>query len=570
MRFIRSLIRWANLRDKTVWRLFLACSFLCFGTFVIEHLQHLWARPHYQFFPCLLFVLAVFTVSRKDQVACLFASPEQKQFVLRVSGVLLFFSLTSLAAACLLQSPWLGFLSAFCLLMVFARNYSHLPQLALPLLILLPLPLGKDQEIVQLLQHVSSRGASSLLDITGIQHVMAGNILEVADRRFFVEEACSGIGSVFLLLASAALYSVWVGQRLIVAVPFLVTSIGWAVAANMLRIFAVAASHSHHGPDLSTGIEHELLGTGTYVIAVVLLLLTAQLLQFFLDPVDKKRQGQTFDQRFGQAGHLSLVHIWNRITSNDPEYIEWKASTDKLGGWKVTRSTLCLALIPVVATGATLNGWKKYQHFYQATKPATSATVSTSVAFEALQDQQFEAVLNAASLQSFERQKRGNLADARTFGAYSQTWQFAIAGVQVRVAVDGPFDAWHDLRACYKGLGCRVLDTSIRSFRDGSRQVSTTTQTQMYSETDGHSLLLFAAFDDHGNPVTALSDSGLEGIEANLADRVLRELPKRPIVWQLQLLVPGNTPLDSAELAYWSHTFDDLLQSTLEHWRKHR
>ena len=314
MTFLEKLIRWAKVRDKTVWRLFLACCLLCFGAFIAQHLQNLWERPHYQFFPCLLLVLAVFAGSRRDQIACLFASPDQKQTILRVSGVWLFVSLASLAAACLLQSPWLGFLSAFCLLMVFARNYSHLPQLALPLLILLPLPLGKDQEIVQLLQHVSSRGASSLLDIAGIQHVMAGNVLEVADRRFFVEEACSGIGSVFLLLASAAVYSVWVGQRLIVAIPFLLTSVGWAVAANMLRIFAVAASHVSNGPDLSDGLLHELLGTGTYVIAVILLLLTAQLLQFFLDPVDKKQPGQTFDQRFGQSGHLSLVHIWNRIT----------------------------------------------------------------------------------------------------------------------------------------------------------------------------------------------------------------------------------------------------------------
>lgn len=568
MTFLEKLIRWAKVRDKTVWRLFLACCLLCFGAFIAQHLQNLWERPHYQFFPCLLLVLAVFAGSRRDQIACLFASPDQKQTILRVSGVWLFVSLASLAAACLLQSPWLGFLSAFCLLMVFARNYSHLPQLALPLLILLPLPLGKDQEIVQLLQHVSSRGASSLLDIAGIQHVMAGNVLEVADRRFFVEEACSGIGSVFLLLASAAVYSVWVGQRLIVAIPFLLTSVGWAVAANMLRIFAVAASHVSNGPDLSDGLLHELLGTGTYVIAVILLLLTAQLLQFFLDPVDKKQPGQTFDQRFGQSGHLSLVHIWNRITSSDAQYVEWKTSTQKLGGWKISRSTFCLALVPMMATAATWNGWRQYEQLFGVRGPEAAA--DTSVAFDSLGDQQFQNVLEAASLQSFARQTRGEQEDARTFGAHSQAWQFSMSGVQLRVAVDGPFDAWHDLRACYKGLGCRMLDSDIRSFKDGTKPVATTTQAQMYSETDGHSLLLFAAFDDQGNPVTALSDFGLEGIEANITDRVLRELPVQKTIWQLQLLVPGKAPFDAAELNYWSHVFDELLQSTIEHWRKHR
>jgi hypothetical protein len=63
---------------------------------------------------------------------------------------------------------------------------------------------------------------SALLDVASVSHLMAGNIVEVTDRKFFVEEACSGIGAVFLLLASAAVYAAWKELRIVVGLPLLI------------------------------------------------------------------------------------------------------------------------------------------------------------------------------------------------------------------------------------------------------------------------------------------------------------------------------------------------------------
>ena len=91
----------------------------------------------------------------------------------------------------------------------------------------------------------------------------------------------------------------------------------------------------------------------------------------------------------------------------------------------------------------------------------------------------------------------------------------------------------------------------------------------MYSDNDGHALLLFAEFDDDANLQTALSDSRMQGLEANLITRLSRSNGPGTPVWQLQLLVTSTNSFDEAERSYWRQQFAECLTKTLFHWRAH-
>ena len=242
----------------------------CFGPGIGVQFQHLRERPHYQFYPTMLPFLLGIGLSRWNEARDI-GLPFKS---LRVHIPLLLACIVSGAAAIWLFSPWLGFFSAICLLLLLSRNVPLLSSAVWPLLLLLPVPLSMDLELVHGLQRLSSSNASALLDIAAVPHVMAGNVVEVKDRTFFVEESCSGKGSAFLLLASAAVYGVWKELRFVTLFPLLVASVGWAVAANTVRIFLVAWSHVTLNIDLSIGTPHEILGVVTYLVALLMTVLT--------------------------------------------------------------------------------------------------------------------------------------------------------------------------------------------------------------------------------------------------------------------------------------------------------
>lgn len=266
-------------RPATVWAVFGLCCGCCYLPWIWQHLGYLWRKEHYQFFPMFLVALGILGINRWQQSADKIVSLPK----IRIHVPLLLLGLVSLAAAFRFNSPWSGFLSACSVLLLVARNISQLPSVVVPLFLLLPLPFAMDVDLVHRLQGISSTGASALLDSVGVRHLMSGNVLEFAEHRFFVAEACSGIGSVFMLLASASVYAVWRQHGRLKTVLILLSAVGWAVAANTFRIFVVALSYYSGGPNLESGFLHDILGSATYLGAMLLILCSEQFLLLILD-----------------------------------------------------------------------------------------------------------------------------------------------------------------------------------------------------------------------------------------------------------------------------------------------
>lgn len=317
MFLLKQLVRWerrAGSNLRRAWFIVFMLMAVCFSMTLIQHFANLWKKEHYQFAPVLLAACCAIGFGRWREAA------QGKLFFpkFRVQPLIALLSALAFALAVWINSPWCGFLSLIAFGWMLSRNVPFLTGPVLLLTIMLPLPLMMDQEVVHGLQRVSSSGASVLLDLVRIPHIPEGNVVETSSRRFFVEEACSGFGSVYLLVAIAGLIIVLKRLRLCVALPLMVTAPVWAVAANIARIFAVVWAYDRKGLNLADGLNHEILGIGTYALAVVGLLISEQALLFFLTPIGSHGRPTPGTRR--ERMQNWLIEFWDSQTDGNWQF----------------------------------------------------------------------------------------------------------------------------------------------------------------------------------------------------------------------------------------------------------
>src|SRR5262249_40581347 len=168
---------------------------------LVRHAQQIWLRPHYRFFPFALAGAALLAWLRMRGLKALtpgkawLAAP-----ALAVSWLLL-------AAGEALSSSWLGGVAALVMLAALSYALGGVPlcrrlwPAGLVLWAVVPPPLELDRDLILSLQSWTTRASSAVLDVFGVFHVMAGNVVEIDGRRLMVEDACSGINSLFSVLA---------------------------------------------------------------------------------------------------------------------------------------------------------------------------------------------------------------------------------------------------------------------------------------------------------------------------------------------------------------------------------
>lgn len=251
--------------------------------FLVLYYWSLWRQEHYQFFPFALGVFVVLTRQRMDGHA--------KRPMGWFGKGLIAVDTVLLLAGVLLNSPWLVAVGAICLLT--AWLWTHLErdyECSLAYMVLLPLltlrlPLNRDVEAIQWLQPLTTRLASDLLYFFRLLHVREGNVLTFPEKRFLVEEACSGVQSLFFVLFLAALIAVGRRRRLSITALLLAFGVGVAGVMNVLRITTVAVAWDLWKYDLSGGWQHDTLGYVALTIAAGLIFSADAFLQFLTAPV---------------------------------------------------------------------------------------------------------------------------------------------------------------------------------------------------------------------------------------------------------------------------------------------
>ncbi len=546
------------------WLVLSVAAAVAYAGTLWRYAERLWAQSHFQFFPVFLIAVVWLTVSRLRNAKL----PGRTTW--RIGPITFGLAVAAMAGSAWVSSPWL---SALSLLFLGDSLLSSLPLARSSwrlLALLIMLPMGLDEQAVHSLQRISSTHASTLLDRLHIPHLMRGNVLELASQRLFVEEACSGMSSVYLLMAATALSVVWERTRMVRAIPLLLSVLWWAIVGNVVRIVVIAAAIHINGSDLTTGWQHETLGVVVLLLSLSGIYSTNCLLRFLLAEISNFAQTRDNGSRV-----LTPVRLWNLCTETNRRppavpMFSLKQPRQRLfntltllllasGGWYWT----CVARAAMIANEHPQQSW--------TTKidPAI-ARFSVRRASERLNQSALGAIADL-TVNVFHSDTQTAVDERALSGTYSDVWDVSMPFGDGRVAVNGPFEGWHDLRKSYESQGWKLEQTTVHAI---PRQIpGRDLVTVRMIDADGHRANLhFCLTSTLGSLLHATIDDEGASVVTRFQDRLTNTMTPAHggRWWQLQVLIRHDRqPLES-EVQAERRIFADIFASILQHWNNNQ
>ena len=570
---------------------FAAVVIACHLPLVWIQLHNLWFyRPHYEFFPLLLAGVSWLIWKRWPGW-----SPDTRAPIW--SSVVLGFGFGMLAIAVLLWAHWLATVALIVSLCgLLGRHWpagqwrEWLPVWLL-LWLMVPPPLGLDYRLITRLQTSTSAMASRVMDLLGILHLMEGNVLVLPGHRMLVDEACSGVNSVLVLLTLTAMYVVAVRRPLIWSAILLPCSIAWAWAANTVRVTTIAIAQAWFEWDLSTGWQHEVLGYVTMSLALIWLISTDYCLSFLLSPIRLRRADLT---EFS-AATTPLTTIFNRLvgarprresssdftpddtpvipssTREQPERKSFARGTH--AAVTQTRSSrhrpiVWSALFGVLGllqvTGFTLGAIGG-----RTVRTVDSDTESTRFGAEDLSE-------NLGGWQVID-QEYVEREQGANFGQFSSRWIMRHQNLECIASVDRPFWGWHDLTSCYAGTGWTFVHRVDVGDQPEDPREARFVQAQFSRPTGEVGWLVFGLSDAYGQAVVPPL-SGLpkprfvERLRRNpllrhfLADEQF--LGDSPLLYQIQVFASSDTDLTTEQRDQLRNAFFEFREAIVDRLRQ--
>lgn len=155
-----------------------------------------------------------------------------------------------------------------------------LRELAFPLFLLvfmIRIPAIIFKQITFPLQLFASEVAENALTLLGIPVLREGNILEMANHKLSVVEACSGIRSLLSLSFLSLIYAFFFDNKAWMRGALLVATVPIAVGANAFRV-TLTGIVSEWKREFAEGFFHSMEGWVVFLVAFVFLILTHQIL----------------------------------------------------------------------------------------------------------------------------------------------------------------------------------------------------------------------------------------------------------------------------------------------------
>jgi exosortase len=146
--------------------------------------------------------------------------------------------------------------------------------LAFPLFLLcfmVPIPSILYNQITFPMQLFASQVADFTLSSLGIPVLREGNILELANQRLNVVEACSGIRSLLSLSFLSLVYAHFFDRKRWMRWVLLAATLPFSVLANASRV-AFTGIVGQYDPELASGVFHYLSGWVIFMVALLLLI----------------------------------------------------------------------------------------------------------------------------------------------------------------------------------------------------------------------------------------------------------------------------------------------------------
>lgn len=486
-----------------------AAALVAVAPFLVRHAAWLWVRPHYGAFPLVLLGAGVLAWTR------LRTAPPGAPAAPGLAWGGLAGAWALLAGAVVLGSAWLACVATMILIPALAYAIGGrgtclraLPAWAL-LWLLVPPPMDLDRLLILQLQALTTGWSSAVLDAFGVFHLVSGNVIEIDGRALLVEQACSGINSLFSLLACTLFLVLLTRRGWTRGMLLLLAAVGWVLAANVARVVLVALLETRWGVSAATGWRHEALGLALFAAAVGLLISTDRLFEFLTRPGEPARDQPT-----------------DAPAPTAPEVPAAK------------RGRLALVAVPAFLLLSGLY-WAM-----QSSEPAVTAAPPAPLATDA--------ELLPPKVGAWDRREFGTeTREANSFfGEHSQNWVYARPELAVKASLAYPFPGWHDLTWCYRGTGWEIDGQSVQAPAEAPGGF---VEVRMNRPGFRHGFLLFCEFDRSGKPFRARPGGAREPLfrhEATL-DRLRDRLAGRPApagdpagaAYQFQVFVEGANAL---------------------------
>lgn len=491
----------------------------------IEYYSQLWGKDYYRFFPVAILAVVVLAVMRTDLKL---KARQRTGNALRVAAAVAAVVFLYLSGAT--GSPWIGMIS-FTLavgilldLLQDKESPGSLLPLLLPFLITVRPPMNIDVRGVQFLQTLTSEMSSRVLRALQMDHILSGNVIQpFKGTSLFVEEACSGVHSLFTLMFVAAFLGAFRRYTLIRSLGLLAGAVFLALLMNCFRVTTVAVGQISMNLNLAEGIAHEIIGYLALTMGIVLLLSMDRLLFFVLGPLP--------DGVIKYKSINYLVRYWNRMLS--PTSLP-AVRRDRRSGEGLPLLTsrwnqlIASAVLLVIATPT-------YAFLGSQSAGARILLDSQIVSAEWLDDPQCGQFLN------FEQDHRER--DSQ-FGEASHQWSFAKNGLNILHSLDHTFSGWHDLTTCYRSVGWRLVSTKLVS--SDPEEAWPVVTAAFVKPTGEHSFLCFSLFTVAGDIVLPEGEAGfLSGLESRIRQL---QLGAKPTI-QIQTLVPLPATPDKETIA---------------------
>lgn len=405
------------------------------------HIGQMILKPHYQY--VLLLPFAVWLLSMRQESSDISKIPEQPGHPLIVLVGFLF-NLLLIGGATYIWSPWVGGVSAVCsiLLLIYWYGGKRLVKIWLPGWIFcwtaIPLPFQMDENLTTSMKSFSTIWASRFLDEFGIMHLRYSNVIELPDKQLFVADACSGIHSLFVLIAAGLFIALWNHRSFLHVVLLLGMSFFLAIVENISRLLIVAFSWTQ-GLDLTEGRPHEVLGFALFAVTVLLLLSADQLLKAILPSKDF----------YSEVYALFQKTILRRTRSTKKRS---KEGSHGLAVRKIPWPGMLLVCWAFPVLGAV------QMARIPSEAPNISKALTADLDLERLDQEVMPKEISGYNLIDFKFVKR---VEGDPLGKNSEVWEFKKGNITFKISRDWPYEEVHDLCHCYYNTGWTITTPRV-------------------------------------------------------------------------------------------------------------
>ena len=144
---------------------------------------------------------------------------------------------------------------------------------------MIPIPAIIYNQITFPLQLFASAVAEAVLSIIGIPVLREGNILELANQKLSVVEACSGIRSLLSLGFLSLVYAYFFDAKVWMRTVLLIATVPIAIVANATRV-TLTGILTEYKPEYAEGFFHSAQGWLILMVALVILVIVHKTINF--------------------------------------------------------------------------------------------------------------------------------------------------------------------------------------------------------------------------------------------------------------------------------------------------